>query len=83
MEELFEVWTWGQLGLHRKPCGLLNVGGFYTPLVTFLDHAANEQFLRPAHRSMLMVDSDPAALLDRFASYVPPAVPKWIDRSTA
>lgn len=83
MEELFEVWTWAQLGLHRKPCGLLNVGGFYRTLVTFLDYSVTEEFLRPQHRSMLMVESDPAALLDRFAIYEPPTVAKWLDPSTA
>ena len=76
-EEIFEVWTWAQLGFHNKPCGLLNVGGYYDGLVSFLDHASNEQFVRPDQRKMLVVESGPTALLDRFASYVPPASPKW------
>lgn len=79
-EEIFEVWTWGQLGFHRKPCGLLNVAGYYDALIAFLDHAAGEQFVRAEHRAMAVVESDPAALLDRFAAYQPPALPKWVGR---
>ncbi len=79
-EEIFEVWTWGQLGFHRKPCGLLNVAGYYDSLIAFLDHAADEQFVRAEHRAMAVVESDPAALLDRFAAYQPPALPKWVGR---
>lgn len=78
-EEIFEVWTWGQLGFHRKPCGLLNVDGYYDGLTGFLDHAAREQFVRPQHRNMLVVESTASALLDRFASYVPPPLPRWVD----
>ena len=77
-EEIFEVWTWAQLGFHRKPCGLLNVAGYYDGLVAFLDHAAGEQFVRAEHRQMLVVESTPEALLDGFASYTPPALPKWV-----
>ena len=79
-EEIFEVWTWAQLGFHSKPCGLLNVAGYYDGLVTFLDHAASEQFVRPDQRQMLVVEADPGVLLDRFASYTPPALPKWVGR---
>ncbi len=78
-EELFEVWTWAQLGFHDKPCGLLNAAGYYDALIAFLDHAADEQFVRPVHRGMLVVDTDPAALLDRFAAYRAPVLPKWVD----
>ena len=78
-EEIFEIWTWAQLGIHAKPCGLLNVAGYYDALSTFLDHAAAEQFLKPPHRSLLMVEQEPQALLDRFASYQPPSVRKWLD----
>ena len=78
-EEIFEVWTWAQLGFHRKPCGLLNVAGYYDRLVAFLDHAAGERFVRQEQRDMLVVDSDPESLLDRFAHYAPPALPKWGD----
>ncbi|THF54876.1 LOG family protein [Pseudothauera rhizosphaerae] len=79
-EELFEIWTWGQLGFHRKPCGLLNAAGYYDALMAFLDHAAAEQFVRAEHRDMLVVENDPAALLDRFAAYEPPTLPKWVGR---
>ena len=79
-EEIFEVWTWAQLGFHGKPCGLLNVAGYYDGLTAFLDHAASEQFVRGDQRRMLVVETDPVALLDRFASYTPPALPKWVGR---
>jgi uncharacterized protein (TIGR00730 family) len=78
MEEIFEIWTWAQLGLHHKPCGLLNVHGYYDPLHAFLDHTVAEQFVRPAVRSMLMVEDDPEALLERFLDYRPPVVKKWV-----
>ena len=64
MEELFEVWTWGMLGLHRKPYGLLDTGGYYAPLTAFLDHARDEGFIRAAQRAMLIVERDPVKLLD-------------------
>lgn len=76
LEELFEVWTWAHLGLHDKPLALLDVAGFYQPLRAFVDHMVTEEFLRPASRDMLLVDADPAALLDRFARYRPPP-PRW------
>ena len=79
-EEIFEVWTWAQLGFHGKPCGLLNVAGYYDGLTAFLDHAASEQFVRADQRRMLVVETDPAALLDRFAGYTPPVQPKWVGR---
>ncbi|MDQ0324617.1 uncharacterized protein (TIGR00730 family) [Rhodopseudomonas julia] len=78
LEELFEVWTWGQLGYHQKPVGLLNVAGFYDGLAAFLDHQAAEHFMRPEHRAMLMVEADPGTLLHRFKTYQPPQVEKWI-----
>jgi uncharacterized protein (TIGR00730 family) len=79
-EELFEIWTWAQLGWHAKPCGVLNVAGYYDKLVGFVDHAAGEGFLRPQHRAMLVVEADPGRLLDRFERYDAPVVPKWIGR---
>ena len=82
-EEIFEIWTWAQLGIHAKPCGLLNVAGYYDALTTFLDHAVTEQFLKPQHRSLLIVEHEPEALLDRFASYQPPSVQKWLDPDEA
>lgn len=83
MEELFEVWTWGQLGLHPKPLGFLDVAGYYDHLHAFLDHMVAEGFLKERHRAMVAVDQDPAALLARFQAYQPPGVPRVIDRDTA
>jgi uncharacterized protein (TIGR00730 family) len=81
LEELFEVYTWAQLGLHRKPCGLLDVEDYYAGIAAFLAHAVEERFLPEQHRAMLMVERDPRALLDRVCGYEPSAVqPKWIDR---
>jgi uncharacterized protein (TIGR00730 family) len=65
LEELFEVWTWGQLGYHAKPCALYNVGGFYTGLIAFLDHSAAAGFMRPETRQMLIVEDSQARLLSR------------------
>jgi len=80
LEEFFEVWTWGQLGLHRKPYGLLNVDGYFDPLLAFLDHAVRERFVRPEHRELLVIDDDPARLLGRLDRHEPPSLEKWIDR---
>jgi uncharacterized protein (TIGR00730 family) len=77
LEELFEVWTWAQLGLHGKPIGLVDVDGYYAPLMTFADHMVAEGFLKDGYRQLLLADADPAALLDRFETYEPPAPPKW------
>jgi hypothetical protein len=77
-EEFFEAVTWTQLGVHRKPCGLLNVAGFYDPVVQFIDQAVTEQFIRPQHRAAILVDADPASLLDALERTVLPDVPKWI-----
>ena len=68
LEEFIEVFTWLQLGLHLKPVGLLNVAGFYNPLLRLLDHMRDEQFLTPAHHAMLAVERDPESLLDRLAA---------------
>jgi uncharacterized protein (TIGR00730 family) len=81
LEELFEVYTWAQLGLHDKPCGLLDVEDYFSGLVGFLDHAVDQRFLREEHRAMLIVEREPRALIDRLAEFEPRAVtPKWIDR---
>jgi uncharacterized protein (TIGR00730 family) len=82
LEEFTEIWTWGQLGLHRKPYGILNVAGYYTPLLEFLDHALAHGFVRPEHRAMVHVAEDPAALLDAMEHAPPPALPKYLDRAT-
>jgi uncharacterized protein (TIGR00730 family) len=79
-EEFFEVVTWTQLGLHRKPCGLLNVNAFYTPLAAFIDQAVSEGFIKPVHRAGIVVDSDPERLLDTLSTIQLPDVPKWIRR---
>lgn len=80
-EEFFESVTWAQLGLHAKPCGLLNVNGFYEPLLALVDHAVTQGFIRASHRDMLLVDEEPARLLDRLQAYRPVTVPKWITPS--
>jgi hypothetical protein len=82
LEEFFEAWTWAQLGMHAKPCGLLNVDGYFDPLLEFLDRAVEEKFVRDVHRSMVIVESDPMKLLERFDVYAPPRVVKWINAGT-
>ena len=77
-EEFFEAVTWTQLGVHRKPCGLLNAGGFYMPLEAFIDQAVTEGFIKPVHRAIVVCDDDPARLLDKLANVKLPDVPKWI-----
>jgi len=77
-EEFFEAVTWTQLGLHRKACGLLDVDGFYTPLVNFIDHAVAEGFIKPIHRTAVVIDRDAEALLSKLATTIVPDVPKWI-----
>jgi uncharacterized protein (TIGR00730 family) len=79
LEELIEVYTWSQLGIHDKACGVLNVRGYYDGLATFLDHAVSEGFLRAQHRAVLTVAEDPAELLDALAAYEPPRVGKWLE----
>jgi uncharacterized protein (TIGR00730 family) len=81
LEEFFEVLTWAQLGEHGKPCGLLNVAGYYDPLLAVFDHMMNRGFLAEKHRAMVLVETEPTALLERFKDYSPPATVKWIDRS--
>lgn len=78
LEEFFEIWTWAQLGHHKKPVGFLNAGGYFDRLIAFLDHVRDERFIRPEHRDMLIVEADPARALDRFESYSAPVVEKWI-----
>ena len=79
-EEFFEAVTWTQLGLHRKPCGLLNVAGFYTPLAAFIDQAVSEGFIKPVHRASIVVDDNAERLLDTLAKVKLPDVPKWIQK---
>lgn len=78
LEEFCEILTWSQLGLHRKAQGLLNVEGYYEPLLRLLDQAVTEQFLKPELRSLVLEASDPEHLLDLMANYQPQTVDKWI-----
>jgi uncharacterized protein (TIGR00730 family) len=78
LEEIFEIWTWSQLGLHAKPVGFLDVDGYFGGLMDFLDRAVQEQFVRSPHRDIAVVEQDAAALLRRFDSWTPPRVEKWI-----
>jgi uncharacterized protein (TIGR00730 family) len=83
LEELFEVTTWAQLGLHQKPIGLLNVNGFYDGLTAFASHLVTQGFVRPDHAQLLMHAPDAAALLDQFETYVPNIKVKWLEREQA
>jgi len=78
LEEFFEVLTWAQLGLHRKPCGLLNVNGYFDQLLSFVGHTIDEGFLRREYGAMIAVSESPETLLDKLATYQPPVVEKWI-----
>ncbi|WP_306537088.1 TIGR00730 family Rossman fold protein [Geobacter sp.] len=78
-DEFFEVVTWAQLGIHVKPCGLLNVGGYYDRLTAFLDHAVAERFVKGEHREMIVVEEKPEELLERFRAYRSPVVERWLD----
>lgn len=80
LEEFFEILTWAQLGMHQKPCGLLNVNQYFRHLIDFLDHSVEERFIKKINRSMILVEEHPQQLLQRFADYTPPRVKKWIDR---
>lgn len=78
LEELFEIWTWAQLGFHDKPCGLLNVGGYFDALIQFLDHVTSEHFVKSEHRSMLLVETQAEPLLERYIQYQAPSVRRWV-----
>jgi len=82
LEEFFEVLTWGQLGLHRKPWGLLNARGYFDGLLSFVEHSIHEGFVRSEYRTMISVASSPGELIDLLNAYEPPAVEKWIDRAS-
>jgi uncharacterized protein (TIGR00730 family) len=77
-EEFFEVLAWGQLGWHQKPFGLLNIAGFYSPLMQFLDHTTDEGFIRPKHRELIIMESDPEKILQRMRQFQLPTEVKWI-----
>jgi uncharacterized protein (TIGR00730 family) len=80
LEELAEALTWSQLGIHQKPCGLLNVAGYYDGLIAFFDHAESEGFVRSQHRELLLVDDQPHALLARLRAFEPTETTRWITR---
>ena len=82
IEEFFEILTWGQLGMHHKPCGLLNVHGYFDGLLSFVDYSIHEGFVRREYRSMISVASSPAALLDLMDAYQPPMVEKLLDAAS-
>jgi uncharacterized protein (TIGR00730 family) len=79
LDEMFEILTWAQLGLHRKPCGLLNVLGYFDRLLSFLDHTMEQGFVRREYASLLSVSDAPSTLLDALRAQTPPVVEKWID----
>jgi len=82
LEEFCEVLTWSQLGLHAKPCGIVNVLGYYTPLLAMLDHAVQERFLKPQNRALVLARDKPAELLQALEDWRPVHVEKWLDRDT-
>lgn len=79
-EEFCEIITWAQLGFHRKPCGLLNIDNYYTPMLALFDQAVTEKFVRPEHRPLVLESSDPEELLNMLEDYQPLYLEKWIDR---
>ncbi|MEC9401257.1 MAG: TIGR00730 family Rossman fold protein, partial [Pseudomonadota bacterium] len=80
LEEIFEVWTWGQLGYHKKPCGFLNAEGYYDHLIAFLDHQTDQGFTKQVMRDMAQIASSPLDMIRQFENYTPPSAPKWINR---
>jgi uncharacterized protein (TIGR00730 family) len=82
LEEFCEVLTWSQLGLHAKPCGMVNVLGYYTPLLAMLDHAVQERFLKPQNRALVLARDTPLELLKAFEDWRPVHVEKWLDQDT-
>jgi hypothetical protein len=83
LEEFCEILTWAQLGLHAKPCGLLNVNGYYTALLGLFDHALAEGFLRPEHRHLVLTEQEPERLLAAMERYRAPRIERWLTRDTA
>jgi uncharacterized protein (TIGR00730 family) len=79
LDEFFEVLTWTQLGIHAKPCGVLDVAGYFAPLRDLLEAATRQRFLRPGHRDLVIMDTEPGRLLDRLDEWQPTIVDKWLD----
>lgn len=82
LEELFEIWTWGQLGLHRKPYGILNVNGYFDQMLAFLDRTVEDGFVGIENRRMLAVETDPSRLIAAMESLEPPTMRRWVDKET-
>mgnify|MGYP005662173785 FL=1 len=78
MEELFEIWTWTQIGIHAKPCGLLNVDGYYDGLLAFLENMVACGFVQASHRDVVLVDDDPARLIEQVLSHKPRIHERWM-----
>ncbi len=78
LEEIFEVLTWSQLGVHRKPCGFLNIAGYYDSLLEFLDQTVEHGFIKPEYRATMLTATRPGAMLDLFDAYEPPPLPRWL-----
>jgi uncharacterized protein (TIGR00730 family) len=83
LDELFEILTWAQLGMHQKPIGLLNIEGYFDGLIGYLEHCTGQGFVRAEQLSAVLVDNDPARLLDRFENYQPMPGKRWLERSQA
>ncbi|TDN70947.1 TIGR00730 family Rossman fold protein [Paraburkholderia sp. BL10I2N1] len=83
LEELFEVYTWAQLGYHQKPVAVLNIDGYYDPLISMLQHTVQEGFMRQTYLDILQIDSDPVSLISKLQRYLPPARDKWADNREA
>jgi len=79
LDEFFEALTWTQLGIHAKPCGILNVGGFFDPLLELFEAATRQRFIRAEHRDMVVVEADPVSMIERLAAWVPVTAGKWLD----
>jgi uncharacterized protein (TIGR00730 family) len=82
LEELFEVFTWAQLGLHTKPCGVLNVDGYYNSLIEFLKHTVDQRFMKEQNFQMLLVDENSERLMEKMNAYQSPKIEKWLDRQS-
>ncbi len=72
LDEFFEIWTWGQIGLHKKPCAILNIENYFDHLISFLNHAVDENFIQPVFREMLLIENDPALLIEKMKNYIAP-----------
>lgn len=81
-EEFCEIVTWAQLGIHKKPCALMNVGGFYDSFIAMFDHSMNQGFIRPQHRALVLVESEIDKLYKAMLEYRPPIVEKWLDKKS-